>query len=107
MTDEVIVDPDLLEADAEEYWQAGADELAAMEKAIPVVAATDFSAIPRAQEAAQAYLAASGALAEYIRGGVGEYLAFEHALLESALEYERAHEGSRADIARLLAELAS
>lgn len=107
MTDTVVINGAVLEKDAEAVWQAGADTLKGMADALPTIAAPDFSIIPGGQEAATLYVTARQALSDYITGGQSEFLAFEHALLQTAIAYGKAHGATLEDIARMQKELES
>ncbi|GIT80573.1 hypothetical protein LLS1_22420 [Leifsonia sp. LS1] len=107
MSDTVVINGAILEKDAEDTWQAGADTLEKMAQAIPEISAPDFSIMPGGQEAAKLYVTARQALAEYITGGKDEFLAFEHLLLKAAIAYGKAHGATVDEITRMEKELES
>jgi hypothetical protein len=105
MTNEVIIDGDVLEADAEGVWQKGSDTLLAMADAIPDIAAADFSGVAGGPDAAKLYHSARQALGTYIRSGAEEFLSFEERLLRTLLVYAEAARLTQEDVQRIRTEL--
>lgn len=104
--DSVVVNGPILESDAEHVWGSGSETLAAMNSALPVIAAADFSAIPGAQHAARLYATARSELGTYIEGGAAEFTSLRDRLLKTVLAYDNAHDGTLSEICRIERELA-
>lgn len=106
MTNEVIIDGAVLEADAEDVWQKGSDTLSAMASALPHIEPADFSGVVGGPDAARLYATARQALDRYIRSGAAEFLSFEQRLLRTLLAYAEAARLTKEDVQRIQRELA-
>ena len=102
---DVVVDIDVMTDDAETVWQAASDQVLAMKKALPSIAAPDFSIAFDYAAMSVAYYEATVALGEYLDGGSLEFLTFEKRLLEAAIIYGESHGMTAAEISKLEAEI--
>lgn len=105
MSDEVIVNLDVLKEDAENVWEAASDALTSLKQGFPRISAPDYCLWfdPNAMDAA--YRSAVQGLMDYLAGGSHEFLEFEKRLLQAAIIYGESHGMSAADIAALEAEI--
>lgn len=105
MSDEVIVNLDVLKADAENVWEEASDRLVSLRDEFPVIASPDYCLWFDPTSMDSAYRRAVRGLRAYLSGGSHEFLEFEKRLLEAAIIYGESHGMSAADIAALEAEI--
>lgn len=102
---DVVVNIDVLKADAEDIWEDASERLITAKNAWPEIATPDFSDAFTGSAIAAAYETAKESLGSYLDGGSKEFLRFEEKLLRTAIVYGESHGMSAAEIAALEAEI--
>lgn len=102
---DVVVNIDVMTADAEDVWEDASERLVTAKNAWPAIATPDFSGPFDAAAIAAAYETAKESLGAYLDGGSEEFLRFEEKLLRAAIVYGESHGMSAAEIAALKAEI--
>ncbi len=101
------VDPDLLQADANDYWQKWSLELADWRSTLEGVTYTreEFSMAPGSDEVMAAFGTSLQVLGDYFHTGEEIFEGFARALLTTSIEYMRAEGDAQTEIDAVVREL--
>lgn len=101
------VDPELLQTDANDYWQAWSLELAGWRSKLGELTYTrsDFSMAPGSDEVMAAFGTSLQVLGDYFHTGEEIFEGFARALLTTSIEYMRAEGDAQSEIDAVVQEL--